>query len=56
MSTESTKRFRVALSFTGEKRAYIAQVAEQLAAIFGQDSILYDKYHEADFPGSPRRA
>ncbi len=45
----STKRFRIAFSFAGEKREYIAQVAALLAAEFGEDKILYDKYHEAEF-------
>ena len=45
----TTKRFRIAFSFAGEKRAYVAQVADLLADKFGQDKILYDKYHEAEF-------
>lgn len=47
MST--TKRFRIAFSFAGEKRDFVAQVAAILAARFGQPAILYDKYHEAEF-------
>jgi tetratricopeptide (TPR) repeat protein len=43
------KRFRIALSFAGEKRDFVHQVAERLAARFGQDKILYDKFHEAEF-------
>ncbi|MEM1329448.1 MAG: hypothetical protein AAGG07_02685 [Planctomycetota bacterium] len=45
----SEKRFRVALSFTGERRSYVKQVADILASCFGQDKILYDQYHEAEF-------
>jgi tetratricopeptide (TPR) repeat protein len=45
----STKRFRIAFSFAGEKRAYVSQVAAMLAAKFGEDKILYDKFHEAEF-------
>ena len=43
------KRFRIALSFAGEKRDFVAQVAAVLAERFGEDAILYDKYHEAEF-------
>lgn len=45
----STKRFHIALSFAGEKRDFVKQVADLLAAKFGQENILYDKYHEAEF-------
>ena len=43
------KRFRIALSFPGEKRAFVEQVANQLASYVGRDQVLYDKYHEAEF-------
>jgi hypothetical protein len=49
----SAKRFRIALSFAGEKREFVAEVAAILARCFGEDRILYDKYHEAEF-GRPR--
>jgi hypothetical protein len=45
----SSKRFRIALSFAGAHRPFVAQVAEILAARLGRDKILYDKYHEAEF-------
>jgi tetratricopeptide (TPR) repeat protein len=45
----STKRFRIAFSFAGEKRDYVEKVADLLAERFGRDAILYDKYHEAEF-------
>ena len=44
-----SKRFRIAFSFTGEKRDFVAQVAAILAKRFGEDHILYDKYHKAEF-------
>jgi len=44
-----SKRFRVGFSFAGEKRAFVAEVAEILAQQFGHEGILYDKYHEAEF-------
>jgi tetratricopeptide (TPR) repeat protein len=45
----AAKRFRVALSFAGEKREFVAQVARILADRFGDAAILYDKFHEAEF-------
>lgn len=45
----SDKRFRIAFSFAGEKRDFVAQVAAILAKRFGKKAILYDKYHEAEF-------
>ena len=44
-----SKRFRVGFTFAGEKRAFVAEVAENLAQQFGREDILYDKYHEAEF-------
>lgn len=46
------KRFRIAFSFAGEKRDFVSKVAAILAAKFGEDKILYDKYHEAEFARS----
>lgn len=43
------KRFRVAFSFAGEKRDFVARVAQILAVRFGEEKILYDKFHESDF-------
>ncbi|HXU37138.1 MAG TPA: tetratricopeptide repeat protein [Blastocatellia bacterium] len=45
----SAKRFRIAFSFAGEKRDFVAEVANILAKRFGEDAILYDKFHEAEF-------
>jgi hypothetical protein len=47
--TESSKRFRVACSFAGEKRDFVQQVAALLAERFEEAKILYDQYHEAEF-------
>ena len=44
-----SKRFRIAFSFAGEKRDFVAQVAAILAKRFGEDHVLYDKYHAAEF-------
>lgn len=49
----TTKRFRIAFSFAGEKhRDFVAQVAAILARQFGTDRILYDKYHAPEFSRS----
>ena len=45
----TSKRFRIAFSFAGEKRDYVAEVARILAEHFGENEILYDKFHEAEF-------
>jgi tetratricopeptide (TPR) repeat protein len=45
----SEKRFRIAFSFAGEKRDFVAEVAAILAGRFGEPAILYDKYNEAEF-------
>ena len=47
-----SKRFRIAFSFAGEKRDFVAQVAGILAKRFGEDRVLYDKFHEAEFARS----
>ena len=44
----NSRRFAVALSFPGEHRAFVEQVANHLAATFGQDRVLYDKFHEEE--------
>ncbi len=51
----SSKRFRIALSFAGDRRDFVAQVAEILADQLGREKILYDKFHEAEF-AKPRQA
>jgi hypothetical protein len=45
----SAKRFRIAFSFAGEKREFVGRVAGLLAQSFGEEAILYDKFHEAEF-------
>ncbi|MDB6174105.1 MAG: hypothetical protein JWL59_3416 [Chthoniobacteraceae bacterium] len=46
------KQYRIALSFAGEKRDFVRQVAEILAERFGKECILYDKFHQAAFARS----
>lgn len=43
------RRFRVALSFAGAKRSYVHVVARLLASKFGEDKVLYDEFHRAEF-------
>lgn len=45
----SAKRFRIAFSFAGEKRDFVAKVATVLSKRFGKQAILYDKFHESEF-------
>lgn len=42
------KRFRVALSFPGERRAYVRRVAMGLAKAIGKESVFYDKNFESE--------
>lgn len=48
-SNANVKRFRIAFSFAGEKRQFVEQTALILAKLFGEEKILYDKFHEAEF-------
>ncbi len=45
----SKSRFRIALSFPGERRDFVLRVAECLATHLGRFSILYDHFYEAEF-------
>lgn len=42
------KKFKVALSFPGEKRAYVNVVADSLCELIDNDSIFYDNYYIAE--------
>ena len=49
IATDPTKRrFKVALSFPGEKRRYVSRIAKGLTDRLGKNSIFYDKYFEAE--------
>jgi hypothetical protein len=37
------------LSFPGEKRDYVEKVAAALAELFGEEAVLYDRFHTAEF-------
>jgi hypothetical protein len=44
----ATRRFKIALSFPGEKRAYVREVVDYLVAEFGHDAIFYDEFYSAE--------
>jgi TIR domain len=46
MTVSSAKRFQVALSFPGEKRDYVLQVAELLAKQLGKEAVFYDDWYK----------
>jgi hypothetical protein len=48
MAEPQAKRFRVALSFAGENRGFVEQVAERLRLILGPDAIFYDNWYEPE--------
>jgi TIR domain len=43
------KRFKIALSFPGERRDFVKQIASLLASQLGRARVLYDRYYEAEF-------
>jgi len=48
-SPPAKRRFRVALSFPGEHRARVENIATALAAHLGRNQILYDRWHAPEF-------
>ncbi|SPE56655.1 hypothetical protein SBV1_2490019 [Verrucomicrobia bacterium] len=42
------RRFRVALSFPGERREFVARVAAALGRALGQERVFYDEFYEAE--------
>jgi len=42
------RRFEIALSFPGEHRDYVKEVAAHLASAFGEERVLYDHFHDAE--------
>ena len=44
----NSRRFDIALSFAGEYRNLVEEVAAHLAAEVTKDRVLYDRYHEAE--------
>ena len=48
-TTSPSNRFAIGLSFPGEKREIVEEIATSLAAHCERERILYDKFHEAEF-------
>jgi hypothetical protein len=48
----SSKRFAIALSFPGEHRKFVRNVAFALAPELGKDRIFFDEWHESELHGS----
>lgn len=47
-SGNQVKRFRVALSFPGEKRGFVEEVANHLAERVGRPKVFYDNFYKAE--------
>jgi hypothetical protein len=47
--SSAPRRFEVALSFPGEHRDYVEEVAAYLASTFTEERVLYDHFHDAEF-------
>ena len=43
------RRFKIALSFPGEVRAFVELIASKLADRYGKEHILYDMFYRAEF-------
>ncbi len=43
------KRFRVALSFAGDRRVFVSEVAAILAEQLGRPAVLFDEFHAIEF-------
>jgi TIR domain-containing protein len=48
MDPETVPRFQVALSFAGEQRSFVSQVAERLKTALGPGHVFYDRDYEAE--------
>lgn len=42
------KRFKIALSFPGEKRAEVQAIAQALCGLIDKEELFYDRYYEAE--------
>lgn len=45
-AVQGSRRFRVALSFAGAQKAFIQDIAEELARTFGKDGVFYYPWYE----------
>lgn len=51
-SNKDTRRFAVALSFPGQHRRFVRNVAERLAEVLGKEHIFFDEWYEAEIRGT----
>ena len=49
LSSHNDRRFKIALSFPGEQRNRVEQIAAKLAAKYTKGGVLYDSYHCSEF-------
>ncbi len=47
----NSRRFAVALSFPGEHRRFVKNVAHRLVEVLGEHSVFYDEWYEAELVG-----
>ena len=47
-TSPSDRRFLVALSYPGEKRDFVKEVADHLSSALGQARVFYDGFYEAE--------
>jgi hypothetical protein len=50
-TTFENKKFLIALSFSGDKRPFIAALSNFLRDFINQDSIFYDYFYEGELSG-----
>jgi len=48
MTQNASRRFRIALSFSGDERSYVGEVADHLSRHFGAGAVFYDQYYRAE--------
>ena len=45
---DKKRRFAIALSFPGEHRRFVRNVAERLAQVLGKSRVFFDEWHAAE--------
>jgi hypothetical protein len=48
LAARDTRRFRVALTFPGDRRPLVARIADSLSAKIGRNRVFYDDYYKAE--------
>jgi len=49
--SSSSRHFAIALSFPGEHRRFVKNVADRLAKVLDKDRVFYDEWHESKLAG-----